>query len=456
MTNIIPIALFGWMFVVLLLFSVMPPRRAVLVSIIGAWLFLPVASISFVGLPDLTKISVTNVAVLIGMILVDSGRILRFRPRWVDLPIVVWCTVPMVASLSNELGFYDGASAVLEQLVTWGIPYFIGRLYFDSFEALRDLAVALVIGGLIYVPLCAYEVRMSPQLHKIVYGFHPHQFIQSIRWGGYRPVVFMQHGLMVGMWMTCTTLVAWWLWLNGTRRRLFNVPLSVLLIIMVITTVLCKSTGALILLFLGMALLYATKVSRSPIPLFVAVALAPAYVAVRAQNLWTGEQLVQMASAVSEERAHSLEFRFENEAMVAEKAREKPWFGWGRWGRWRVFDEFGNDITTSDGMWIIALGSSGRVGLAAMLTMILLPVLLMIRRIPVRRWASPEVAPASALAVILVIYGLDMMVNAMLNPVFMLAAGGLSTLVMLAPRRSRRTALARAATVGAPRTVSST
>lgn len=56
----------------------------------------------------------------------------------------------------------------------------------------------LVIAGLIYTVPMLYEIRMSPQLHTIFYGYFPHSFGQQARGGGFRPVVFMGHGLLVG------------------------------------------------------------------------------------------------------------------------------------------------------------------------------------------------------------------------------------------------------------------
>jgi len=32
----------------------------------------------------------------------------------------------------NGSGVYDGLSVMLSQIVTWGLPYFIGRVYFDD------------------------------------------------------------------------------------------------------------------------------------------------------------------------------------------------------------------------------------------------------------------------------------------------------------------------------------
>ena len=155
---------------------------------------------------------------------------------------------------------------------------------------------------------------------------------------------------------------------------------------------------------------------------------------VRAEGLWHGEQAVVAARALSEERARSLEFRLENEDLILTRALEKRWFGWGGWGRWRVRDDEGRDITISDGLWVIALGETGLVGLASLTAMILLPVVLLLRRVPAARWGHPAAAPAAALAVLLVLYMLDSLANAMPNPIYMLAAGGLGGLTLAAPR----------------------
>src|SRR5439155_21163091 len=100
------------------------------------------------------------------------------------------------------------------------------------------------IGGLVYVPLCWFEVRMSPQLHVWVYGVRHHAFVQQMRDGGYRPMVFMQHGLMVAMWMAMTSLIGCWLWKAKTIRQIGDVPMYVLVPAMLLTVYLCKSKYA--------------------------------------------------------------------------------------------------------------------------------------------------------------------------------------------------------------------
>src|SRR5690606_24521888 len=184
-------------------------------AFIGGWLFLPMAGYEFAGMPGFGKIEAASYGALIGVLLFDSSRLGRFRLSWIDLPMIMWCLVPMASSVTNGLGAYDGASAVWSQSVMWGVPYLIGRLYFSDLEGLQVLAKAMVVGGLLYVPLCLLEIRMSPRLHIWVYGFHQHVWRQSHAFGGWRPTVFMQHGLAVGMWMTVVSLLAIWLWWSG-------------------------------------------------------------------------------------------------------------------------------------------------------------------------------------------------------------------------------------------------
>jgi hypothetical protein len=450
-TILVPITLYGWIFVAIGLFALMTPRRAVLAAYLLAWLFLPQAGIPFKGFPDLDKISATGLGALIGVVLFDAGRLLRFRPSWVDLPIVVWCLVSIPSALNNELPagassqLYDGLSGVVKDIFLWGIPYFIGRLYFNDLASLRELAIGLFLGGLIYIPFCAYELKMSPQLHQMVYGFHPSNFLMTIRFGGWRPMVFMQHGLMVGMWMTSASLVGVWLWRTGALKSIFHIPISVLVVMLIVVTVLCKSTGAIVLLGLGLAILFANSTLRSSAVLVVALSLTPLYMFVRAEGLWDGRALIDVAKMISDERADSIAGRLENEDMLIEKASTKPWFGWGGWGGWRVYDQkTGEDITVSDGMWVIARGEKGMVGLVSVTAVVLLPFAILLRRIPARYWSTVAGGPPAALAMLLMLYSIDNLFNAMLNPIYLLAAGGLSGFYLAAPHILKEAARTRA------------
>lgn len=452
MSALVPISLLGWTPVVLLLFLTLRPRRAVIVSFIAAWLFLPVNvpdSLFIRGLPELDKMTVTCLAVMLGTLIFDKARLLTFRPRKFDIPMILWCIAPLFSSLTNtdstvwghppiDNPLYDGLSEALGQSVTWGLPYLIGRVYFTDALALRELAIGIFIGGLVYIPLCLFELKMSPQLHFLLYGEHPHiDFRQTMRDGGWRPTVFMAHGLMVALWMSSATLIGGWLWFSGALRKLWGMPVILLLVPLFVVTVLCKSLASLMLMCVGLGTLFFVTRTRMRWPIIALIAVAPCYMTVRASGLWDGTNLVGLAESLAgEKRAQSLELRISNENLLSARALEKPFFGWAGWGRSRVFDRHGKDISITDGQWVIAMGKNGLFGLAAFTAALLVPVWLTLKRVPVRYWAHPQAAPAAVMAMILIIYMIDNILNAMTNPLFTLIAGALAA--QQAIRRRRR------------------
>jgi hypothetical protein len=126
----------------------------------------------------------------------------------------------------------------------------------------------MVVGGLLYLPLCLFEMQMSPRLHSIVYGYHQHSFGQHIRGDGYRPKVFMQHGLATALWMATASLVGVWLWMTGAVRKLSNIPMAYLVPSLIVTTAMCRSVGALVLLTVGVMAFFTTKVAGKGTRLF--------------------------------------------------------------------------------------------------------------------------------------------------------------------------------------------
>ena len=426
MTPLVPIMMFGWLPLTLVLFAVLRPRRAATIALFGGWLFLPVATFEFHGLPEYTKSVATCLPVVLATVVFAPDRLVSLRPRAFDIPLLIWCICPLGSSLANNLGVYDGLSETTANVLTWGMPYIIGRMYYGSLRGLRELALGFVVGGLIYVPLCLWEIRMAPTLHHDLYGFITFKFFTTYRFGGYRPAVFMQHGIAVGLWMTTASLVALWLWRTGAVRRICGIPLSVLVVIQLSVTILCKSLNGIFILLLGVATLSAIRRWRAPAPLIALLAIPPVYVALRGTGVLSGEHLTAAATMISAERAASLEIRLFHEERLAEKAWQKPLLGWGGWGRNRVYDEdSGADTSLTDGFWIIAFGNYGLVGLLSVGTVLLLPTMAIRRGLDLHRWATPVFAPVAALAIVVPMYVIDCLMNGMLNPIYMVTVGGL-------------------------------
>ena len=417
--------LVGWIPIVLAIFAVNPPRRATLISFIVAWLALPNIGFDLPSLPNYTKMTATTAGVMLGILIFDARRVFSLRPKWFDIPVLVWCFCPFLSSVTNGLGVYSGLSAVLDELIFWGIPYLIGRVYFSDWGGLRALAMAVVIGGLAYVPPCLIEMRMSPQFDRWVYGLDT---FLDIRYGGYRPRVFLGTGLQLGMWMSFASLLALRMWACRSTTALWGYPFSWLVLALTVTTVLCRSTGALLLMMFGVAILWLIGRTKASWPAWFLIAIVPAYASTRTSGLWSGREAVDFSKMFGEDRAESIEFRIKNEDLLIGKAMERPIFGWGRDGGAQPRDSTGKSIVIMDGYWIIALGVVGVVGLSALISMLLLPLVVLIRRQPMATWSDPEVAPAAALAVLLGLYMIDCVSNAMANPIYGLVAGGLAAL----------------------------
>ena len=109
---VVTVALFGWIPLVLVLFTFLPARRAVVTSSIAAWLLLPPVGIDLPGLPNYDKAAAATVGILLATLIFQPHRLMQFRLRWFDLPMLLWCTCPFVSSVLNGLGAYDGMSTV--------------------------------------------------------------------------------------------------------------------------------------------------------------------------------------------------------------------------------------------------------------------------------------------------------------------------------------------------------
>ena len=320
MTYLVPIMLFGWVPLSILFFSTLKPHHAALVCIIGGMLFLPMAGYRFSGFPDYGKATAIAFRLILGGRLSGQRQDISLKLRIYDLPMIIWCLCPIASSLANDLGLYDGLSSALDHTILWGIPYFCGRIYFQDAESLRDACLAIVVGGLLYVPLCLFEVRMSPQLSNMFYGFFPHSWQQHVREGHFRPIVFMQHGLMVSLWMAVSTVTAFWLWRSEQlAKEIKNIPMGVVILLLAITCLLCRSVNGVFALILGCSLYSFSRLfSKKYLPAFLLLLTIPFYISFRLSEIVTVDDLTNVvANFVSPERLVSFETRLTQEELFS-------------------------------------------------------------------------------------------------------------------------------------------
>ena len=429
------LAMYGILLFAVQIFGKYPIRTAIIIVTISGWLLLPQAHFDLPHIPYRTRTDAISFALLLGVLIKDPNAFKKLSFSWVDIPILCWTISPFLSSITNaELGPYDGLNVLEYQIIDYTIPYLCGRIYFGSYEALKELAIGLALGAIAIVPLVAIELIMSPQMHTWIYGWYPHDWIQTIRSGGYRPSLMMSHGLELAIWNAAGTFIGWQLFLRkaiSNSLPIFNLPTLPCLAALTFILAASKSSGALMLFIMAMGAFQVAIMFKTKLPLIVLLVVPMLYMNLRGTGAWDGVSLINLSKAISgADRAASLEFRIINETMLADKARQKLLFGWGGYGRSFVFDENGRPISVPDGRWIIILGSNGIFGLTAYNAMLLVPALLFFLRCPVREYATPLVIPAAAFSTFLCITMIDNLFNAMNNPVLLIAVGGISTLVL--------------------------
>lgn len=427
---LVPLTLFGFIPISLLLFMVMSVPRAVAALYVLGWLFLPPnIGYNLPGIPPWTKYNALATAAVLGAVIFDGKRVFAFKPKWFDMPSVLFCLIPMASSLSNGLGVWDGLSNILTYVFQWGVPYFIARLYFSNISGVRDLALWIVIGSIIYIPLCLYEIRMSPHLNKDIYGYFQNPFNQTRRMGGFRPMVFMNTGLAVGLWMCSGALIAFMCWLGGWPKKLFGMPMWAWAIALGATAVLCKSLGAVMLMCAAMAVGWMSRRFKTPVFVLLLAIVPIIYIGVRTTNVWEGKELLDAVGAVTPDRAQSLMVRLRNERVTVDHGLERPIFGWGGWGRNRVSIEESGFRSVVDGMWVIIVSQRGLTGLACLLFILGMPVVLFASRWRALGMWHPWLLPGLGMCLVLTMFAADNLFNAMLNPIYVLAAGAVMGLV---------------------------
>lgn len=428
----------AWPVVTIVLFRRLPPARAMIAAILGGYLVLPEppAVFDLPLFPPFTKHNIPALSALLTCLWMygRTGPLLPQNPLARGL-LAVFVLSPVLTVFANPeplvfqaafvpgLGVKDAIALPIQQVLLV-IPFLLARLLLNGAEAQRDLLVALVWGGLAYSVLMLIEVRLSPQLNAWIYGYYQHSFAQSIRASGFRPVVFLYHGLWVAFFCMTAMVAAFALW---RRDRVGNRAVWLLAALyLAAVLVLAKSLGALVLAVALVPLVVLLGPVMQINVAIVVACLSLAYPLMKGAHVVPEARILQQAAAIDPERAHSVAFRFDNENTLLDRAAEKPLFGWGSWGRNHVHDQVtGTMLTIADGRWIITIGVFGWIGFLAEFGLIALPVFLLWRETVKRRDGRVAVSIAP-LSLLLAFNLFDMLPNATLTPLTWLIAGALT------------------------------
>lgn len=377
------------------IFALLKPHRAVAFLLVMATLFLPeleafdikllpnlnkkTVACAFVFLPALfwcwPKLRRANLglmpwALFALMVFVDMGR------AWTNRDPIILGRDTVIPPILAHTAF----TFVVEDFLLVFVPFYLGAALFKDRDALRDLMKTFVLGGLLYLPLVALEIVLSPQLHSWVYGYHQHTWLQVMRDGAYRPMVFMHHGLAVALFMATASLLAFGLAKAKDKLRgfgLFPIALAIALALS-----LSHSLGALVLLAALTPLIWFTSAKTQLRVAALLGMLVMLYPMLRAYDWFPTKVLTGWARAISEDRAGSIEFRFWNEDLALKHAFERPMFGWGGFDRIFVYDKrTGDAISTLDGAWLITYCGTGVLGFIARFGLLTWPIWRAFRRV---------------------------------------------------------------------------
>ncbi|MCU0901594.1 MAG: hypothetical protein MUC82_14020 [Cypionkella sp.] len=419
-----------------ILFTKLDPARALIWTILGAYMLLPpVIAIDLPMVPDFNKYSIANLSAAAAVLFLLGERFdIWPKSRLGQGFLVIFTLSPIATVLTNTdaiyffqaalpaMRIYDSLAVSATQFIAL-LPFLLARKFLATDEGMRAILVALVIAGLIYSVPMLWEARMSPQLNLRIYGFFQHDFSQAIRFGGFRPFVFMPHGLWVAFFALMCFVAAVALFRVGPAPE--RPRQLVILLYLAVVLLFCRSAGPVVY---AMALV--------PLVLFVSrrwqvlisaalVAVVIGYPLLRGLHLVPVDDLLNLALSVNEERGRSLEFRLRNEELLLARAEERPLFGWGLYGRGLLHDPVTGRISIiADGGWIIVLGAFGWFGYIGLFGLLALPVALLARE--ALRQDKAAISPYTAAVCLLLAFNLvDLLPNDTHIPFTWLMAGAI-------------------------------
>ncbi len=414
--------------------------------LLGGVLFLPeLVYFKAPGLPHLQKNEIAVFAFLVGVLLFHRQRLKQVQlGNSIKLLILALLggIVMTVLLNSDPISYgvvyitghrpYDAVHWLIRKTLTYVLPFVFGVAMFRDSRDLRVLFRVLVGAALVYSIFQIVELQLSPQMNAWVYGYYQHSFFQTMRSGGYRPMVFMSHGLALAIFGVAAVLAAAALY--KAKIKVFGVNAGWAMGYLWLILVLGKSTGAILYGIVALPLvLFASPKTQVRVAIGLAFFVF-LYPAARGADLIPVDEINEtIMEQYGEEKAASMMTRFVNEAAALEVARERIVFGWGTYCRGcRFHPEQGHLLSIRDGDWINTITDFGLVGFFSKFGLLLLPVFFVARRLKyVPRESDRRLLAAMALIVAISVF--DLIPNGNYNYLALLFSGALygSTLGML-------------------------
>ena len=365
------IAIVLWILISLLLFALLKPLRAFLITYVVGILFLPVelhTGIDYVGSIALTqslhidKLAACNIGAIFGTLFFAPHAITRFRFHWVDLVYLAVVVGMFLTSLVNGLGAKDGFSNSVDDLRAFLPVIVLTRMHIRTVGDLYEAMRAIIAGALVYSVICVAEFRFAPQLHKMVYGYFQHSFDQFMRYDHFRPVGFLRHAIELSFFMGTSAALAAWLWYKGLLKSMWGIPawaVVTALLVGLACTLTFAGYAAFLICFsvLAAGLLLRTRWLMLVLPL-----LAIGWMAGRYLNVIDTSSLLNAAGYIDANRSESLDYRLQSEQLNLQSISDSLFLGKSS-SEAIAKREDGSVVMAVDAWWLMTFTFYGLVGL---------------------------------------------------------------------------------------------
>jgi len=394
---VIQLALLLWVPITIGLFLVLRPHRATAISFIAGLSLLPsLRSFNVPVLPDLDQSSIpTLTCFFMSMFMARNRMISSGIGRGPEILIALMILGALATNLTNMDPVVYGANVLAPMsvvdtvydaawmVILWGLPFYLGRALVRTATEAREVLVVLAIAGLLHVPFILVELVTGPLFHRLVYGSYPSMFTfaQSIKFGGFRPVVLMNHGLTLSVFMLYSTIA--WLTLAKAKRGVIGVPNTPVVGGLIVVLALCKSVAVYLYGLVALPILYLFKPKFQLAICAMIAVIVLGYPTLRATGVVPVEEMQGFAEEqVGGVAARSMMARLTTEDEILARVRNRIVFGWGGNARYQIFDPVtGQPLSTLDGLWVIVIGEGGAVRFFLLFLLMLYPVFYAYRKI---------------------------------------------------------------------------
>ena len=441
MAPLIEVALIGWIPLTLGLFLILRPHVATAASLAFGVAFLPaLREIDVPVMPDLTQYTIPVLASFMMVVFRTPQRLIAARPgtNIGDILVIGLMVGSLITNATNTdpqvfgptilpgMSLTDTVNDALETLVFFGLPFLMGRALVRTEQEGTDVLLVLATLALVYLPLVAIEFQVGPYWHFALYGSHPaiETFWHSVRYGGFRPNVFMNHGLTLSTFLLYCTIVASGLFRLGVRP--YGLPIGPLTCVMIIFTAWCKSRAVWIY---GLIAVPSLLFSRPRLNILIITIIAGgviAYPFLRSVDVLPIKEIDAIAAEYGGQSATiSFMQRIETEDDIMRRTAERYFFGWGGYARYFVYSPVtGRPLSVMDGYWVIAFGEGGIFRFLCLYGFLLFPVFYAYARFPRIRSRQAQVIVCT-FAWIVILRSFDLIPNSTLDPYLTFLGGAL-------------------------------